>query len=202
MRVLIATENPGKLRELRQILGACGLELVSPRDLDLDLVVAETGRTFAENAITKANAYAAASGMPVIADDSGLEVDALDGRPGVMSARYAGEGADDRQRRLKLLAELVDVPPDRRQARFRCVVALAWCGKIYTTEGTVEGVIIGEERGSDGFGYDPIFLVPELGRTLAELPAAEKNAISHRGRAARAMVPVLTQLLGEQGTWC
>lgn len=195
MRVLLATENPGKLRELREILGDCDVDLVTPTDLGLCLAVAESGATFEENATIKAKAYAAASGLPVIADDSGLEVLALGGRPGVLSARYAGVGADDRQRRRKLLAELADVPAAQRQARFRCVVALWWCGQVHTTEGTVDGVIIDEERGNDGFGYDPVFLVPELGRTLAELSAAEKNAISHRGKAARAMKSVLARLL-------
>ncbi|MHB0876791.1 MAG: XTP/dITP diphosphatase [Anaerolineae bacterium] len=199
MRVLLASENQGKLEEFRQILGELGIEVVSPSEVGLRLDVVEDGATFAENAITKARAYAAASGLPVVADDSGLEVDALGGRPGVFSARYAGEGANDAARRRKLLAEMAGVPDGQRQARFRCAVALVWQGAVYTTEGTIEGVIIDEERGTGGFGYDPIFLVPELGRTLAELPAADKNAISHRGKAARAMAAVLAGLLADTG---
>ena len=199
MRVLLASENQGKLTEFHQILGGLGVDLIGLRELGLHLTVVEDGSTFEANAVIKANAYAASSGMAVIADDSGLEVDALGGRPGVLSARYAGEGAGDGERRRKLLGELAGVPADRRQACFRCVVALAWRGDVYTTEGTVDGAIIDEERGTGGFGYDPIFLVPELGRTLAELPAADKNAISHRGKAARAMGSLLERLLADGG---
>lgn len=195
MRVLLASDNVGKLREFRQVLGELDLDVVGPGDVGLHLDVVEDGGTFAANAAKKARAYAQASGLPTLADDSGLEVDALGGQPGVHSARYAGEGAGDADRRRKLLAEMAGVPAERRQARFRCVVALVWDGALYTTEGTVEGVIAEGERGTGGFGYDPLFLVPERGRTLAEMTAEEKNAISHRGKAARAMATVLARLL-------
>ncbi|MGQ9554059.1 MAG: XTP/dITP diphosphatase [Anaerolineae bacterium] len=193
--LLLATENEGKLRELRQILGDLPVHLLSPGDLDLHLEVAESGSTFAENAALKARAYAKAAALPALADDSGLEVDALGGRPGVLSARYVGERASDANRRRKLLAEMDAVPDGKRGARFRCVMALAWDDHIYTTEGTIEGEIAREERGSSGFGYDPIFYLPSVGRTMAELTPEEKNAISHRGSAARAMRLLLAELL-------
>ena len=195
LSLLLATENEGKLRELRQILGDLPLRLLSPDDLGLHLEVAEVGTTFAENATLKACAYAQAAALPALADDSGLEVDALGGRPGVLSARYVSECANDANRRRKLLAEMNVVPDGKRGARFRCVMVLVWYGRIYTTEGTIEGEIAREERGSGGFGYDPIFYLPDLGRTMAELSPSEKNAISHRGRAARAMRSLLTELL-------
>lgn len=193
--LLLATGNPGKLREFSQILSGLPVRLVSPADLGLELDVPEEGDTFAENARAKACAYAAAAGVPALADDSGLEVDALGGRPGVLSARYGGEGATDADRRRKLLAEMEGVEEGRRSARFRCVVALCWDGEVYLTEGTVEGVITREERGTGGFGYDSIFLLPDRGQTMAELPPEEKNALSHRAQAAQAMRAVLERLL-------
>lgn len=193
--LLLATGNPGKLSEFRRILGGLPLQLLGPADLDLELAVPEEGRTFAENARAKACAYAAAAGMPALADDSGLEVDALGGRPGVMSARYAGEGASDADRRRLLLAEMEGVPEDERSARFRCVIALCWDGQVYLTEGSIEGTIARQERGSGGFGYDRLFLLPDRGLTMAELSPEEKDAFSHRGQAARAMRAVLERLL-------
>ncbi len=195
LRLLVATGNAGKLKEYREILSGLPLELVSPEDVGLDLQVEESGDTFAANAEVKARAYARATGTATLADDSGLEVDALDGLPGVHSARYAGEGASDVDRRRKLLQALESVPAGRRTARFRCVIALYWHGSVYFTEGLVEGTIGREERGSGGFGYDSLFEVPGTGKTMAELTAAEKNAISHRGRAARAAREVLDRLL-------
>ncbi len=198
--LLIASENSGKLREFRQVMSGLPLDIVSPADVGLRLSVAETGATFWENAALKARAYAEASGMPALADDSGLEVDALGGRPGVHSARYAGLRASDAQRRQKLLSEMASVPASARGARFVCVLVLCWNGQLYTTQGLVEGQIAFEERGSFGFGYDSIFLLPERGQTMAELLPEEKNAISHRGSAARAMRELLASLLGPTGT--
>ena len=187
-RLLIASGNPGKLREFRELFEAhveSQWELVAPADVGLqDFTVVEDGDTYAENAGRKARSYSNACGLPALADDSGLEVDALDGAPGLYSARYAGEAADDAANRAKLLQALTDVPTRQRGARFRCVIALAF---PYTTnvrlgEGVVEGTIAMDERGELGFGYDPVFALPD-GRRMAELEMTEKNAISHRARA-------------------
>ena len=187
-RLLIATGNIGKIREFRALFDAhveSEWELVAPTDIGLkDFTVVEDGETYAENAGRKARSYANAAGLPALADDSGIEVDALDGAPGLYSARYAGENSDDAANRAKMLRELADVPAERRAARFRCVIALAF---PYTTnlrlgEGVVEGSIAMDERGDLGFGYDPLFALPD-GRSMAELDVAEKNRISHRARA-------------------
>ncbi len=187
-RLLIATGNPGKIREFRALFDAhveSEWELVAPADVGLkDFTVVEDGDTYAENAGRKARSYANAAGLPALADDSGIEVDALDGAPGLYSARYAGEDSGDAANRAKMLRELADVPAERRAARFRCVIALAF---PYTTnlrlgEGVVEGSIAMDERGDLGFGYDPLFALPD-GRRMAELDVAEKNRISHRARA-------------------
>jgi XTP/dITP diphosphohydrolase len=197
-RILVATTNPGKLRELRQVLGPVGLELSSLDDLPSPLdEPEEDGVTFAANARLKALAYAAGSGRSCLAEDSGLVVDALDGAPGVYSARYAGtEGTrDERDARnnLKLLDELGNTPLDARTARYVCALCLvdAAGAVLAETRGTFEGHIGFEPRGAGGFGYDPLFLVPGLGRTAAELSAEEKNARSHRGHAARVLAGVL-----------
>ena len=187
-QLLIATGNPGKLREFRQLFDAhveSQWELVAPADVGLkDFTVVEDGETYAENAGRKARSYSNACGLPALADDSGLEVDALDGAPGLYSARYAGEAADDAANRAKLLEALANIPTERRAARFRCVIALAF---PYTTnvrlgEGVVEGSIAMDERGDLGFGYDPVFFLAD-GRRMAELDVSEKNRISHRARA-------------------
>ena len=158
--------------------------LVSLADAGMTSEVAETGATFAENATLKARAYAEASGLLALADDSGLEVDALGGEPGVRSARFGGEDLTDRQRYELLLANLANVPAAARTARFRCVIAIAEpSGEISLADGKVEGMIALAPRGHEGFGYDPVFLVPDRGVTMAELPAAEKNRISHRAEA-------------------
>jgi XTP/dITP diphosphohydrolase len=196
-KLLIATNNPGKLQEYAELLESLPLTLTSPAQEGLSLAVDESGATFAENAILKARAYAEASGLPTLADDSGLEVDALDGAPGVRSARYAGEGTSDEDRYRLLLRNLREVPAERRTARFRCVVAVAWPeGDVHTAEGRCEGVIGFEPRGTHGFGYDPVFYLPDRGQTMAELPPAVKNRISHRARAAQAVLPILRRLLG------
>jgi XTP/dITP diphosphohydrolase len=188
-RLLIATGNQGKLREFRALFDALDdagdWELVGPAEVGLEgFEVVEDGDTYAANAGRKARAYANAAGLPSLADDSGLEVDALDGAPGLYSARYAGEDADDAANRAKLLAALDGVAGDQRSARFRCLVGIAF---PYTTnvrlgEGVVEGRIAVDERGDLGFGYDPLFELPD-GRRMAELSTAEKNRISHRARA-------------------
>lgn len=195
-RLLLATNNRGKAAEFRQLLDGCGWELVTPAGVGLDIDVEESGRTYAANARAKALQYAQASRLVSLADDSGLEVDALGGRPGVLSARYAGADRTDEERVQKLLEELKDVPDAERSARFRCVIAIAdAAGRVELVDGTVEGRIAREPRGADGFGYDPVFLLPERGLTMAELPSEEKHAVSHRGSAARKARAVLEQWL-------
>lgn len=196
-KLLLATNNQGKLRELRAILADLPLELVTPADIRLELDVPEDGSTYAENAAKKALAFALASGLTALADDSGLEVDALDGAPGLYSARYSSKpGASDADRRAFLLQNLRGQPRPW-SARFRATVAVAGPeGSVQIVEGTCEGEIIPEERGAGGFGYDPIFLLPELGKTMAELPEETKNRLSHRARAVQAAKPILMRLFG------
>jgi XTP/dITP diphosphohydrolase len=201
-RLLLATANPGKLRELRAILAGLPVDLVGLEEVPPGGApdpgrgrppeVAETGATFLENALLKARAYAAWSGLAAVADDSGLEVDALGGAPGVRSARYAGEGAGDQANLDKLLAELAGVPPERRGARFRCAAVLVDrdLGE-WTAEGTWEGRLLEAPRGTGGFGYDPVFLPEGWDRTSAEVDQATKDAASHRGRAFRALRPAI-----------
>lgn len=193
--LLIATNNPGKLLEFEALLGGLAARLVFPAALGLVMDVEETGLTYAENARLKAEALAQASGLLTLGDDSGLEVDALQGRPGLHSARYAGPGATDADRRRKLMQELSQAPAPR-PARFVCVVALAHPARgTRAFEGVCEGEIILEERGTGGFGYDPLFFMPAYQATLAELPEATKNRLSHRGRAVRAARAYLEGLL-------
>ena len=195
-RLLIATGNPGKVAEFRTLLDGCGWDVVAPADIGLPRVeVIETSRSYLENAVTKAVRHAEASGLPSLADDSGLEVDALDGRPGVLSARYGGpQTATASARNARLLAELDGVPPGRRGARFRAVLALAIPhSETYVREAIVEGRIAAAASGAEGFGYDPIFELPD-GRSMAEL-GEDKHAISHRGLAAREIIEVLKALL-------
>ena len=185
-KLLIATRNAGKLRELSEILGGLPYRIVSLDDLGIGEEVDEKGATFAENAALKAEAYCRLGGVLTLADDSGLEVDALGGAPGVRSARYAGDGASDADRAALLLANLAGTPDAERSARFRCVIAVAAPGaptRLY--DGVCEGRIAAEPRGEGGFGYDPVFCIPELGATMAELPSERKNRVSHRARAAR-----------------
>lgn len=184
MKFVLATHNPGKLREMSDILSHLGVEVVSPADLGLTVEVEETGTTFAENAMLKAKAICAASGLPAIADDSGLCVDALNGGPGVYSARYGGEGLDDRGRYTLLLNSMRG--QTTRSAHFACAIACAFPdGKTLTAEGRCDGAIAFAPLGEGGFGYDPVFLVPEKGKTFGQLTAEEKSAISHRGKALR-----------------
>jgi XTP/dITP diphosphohydrolase len=196
VQVLLATGNKGKVKELEELLNEEDIQILSLRDFPQIPDIEETGETFAENALIKARAAAAASNMVTLADDSGLEVDALEGRPGVLSARYAGEPKDDERNTHKLLAELQGVPDEKRAARFRCCLAIVKPGgKEILTDGTVEGRILHSKQGTGGFGYDPVFYLPEMGRTMAELSLEEKNRISHRAQAFRKSVPILKALL-------
>ena len=191
-RILIATENRGKLREIQAELAELDVELLCLADLEPLSGAIESGASFAENADMKALHYAGLTGLGTLADDSGLEVDALDSRPGVFSARYAGPDADDERNNAKLLEELSDVPDEKRTARFRCAMSLAARGKIIArSEGTIEGPITFSRQGQNGFGYDPLFYVLEKGCTTAQMPPEEKNAISHRGQAVRAMKQIM-----------
>ncbi len=195
MELLIATENPGKVEEYRELLSGLPVTLTYPSLVGVTLSVEETGDSFAENARLKAVAFARASGLLTLADDSGLEVDALGGEPGVYSARYAGPGASDEDRYRLLLANMEGVPWEQRTARFRCVIAVAEPdGEVYTVDGTCEGLIAFAPRGRHGFGYDPVFYLPEYDRTMAELEPAVKNRISHRARAAEVARPLLKRL--------
>ena len=189
-RLFIATSNPGKLVEMRELLAATPWEIVGlPSDApDFE----ETGLTFAENARDKALYRSLLTDVPVVADDSGLVIDALGGEPGVHSARYLDSDMAQGDRNRAVLAKLAGLAPEKRTARFICHLVLAYRGElVHETKGTCEGRIAEEERGRTGFGYDPIFLVPELGLTFAEIPAAEKDARSHRGEAARALASFL-----------
>lgn len=198
-QLLIASNNPGKAAEYRVLLADAGWEVVTPRDVGLRLEVEEPGADYAENARIKAIAFAKASGLVALADDSGIEVDALGGAPGPLSARFGGEDASDEQRVALLLERLAGVPPEKRSARFRCLIAVARPeGEVTLVEGRCEGRIAEAPRGEGGFGYDPVFLLPERGLTMAELPPQEKNAVSHRGRAARRARTVLEELLRER----
>ena len=192
-RLLLATTSKDKIREYRQIFADFAGQLLTPDDLGVSLDVAETGATFAENAELKARAWHARTGLPTLAEDSGLEIDALGGAPGVYSARWGGEDYATKHR--SILERLADVPEERRTCRYVCAIALADCsGRVHHLRGTVEGRVAREPRGTGGFGYDPIFYLPELGRTMAELTEAEKHAISHRGRAGRQALALVQHL--------
>jgi XTP/dITP diphosphohydrolase len=184
-KLLLATNNPGKAREYKSLLSGVPFELVTPAEVGITTEVAEVGKSFEENAALKATTLAAESQLLTLADDSGLEVDALGGEPGTLSARYAGENASDADRVKYLLAKMQGVPEEKRQARFVCVIAIATPdGKVEFCSGECDGFIALKSKGDRGFGYDPIFYLPELGKTMAELPPEAKNKISHRGRAA------------------
>ena len=185
-KLLLATNNKAKVREYRSLLSRLPFELVSLADQGIATTVSEVGETLEENARLKATVLAAESQLLALADDSGLEVDALGGEPGRLSARYAGEGASDRDRIDYLLAKLKGVPWERRSARFRCVIAIATPeGEVELCSGECPGIITFEPKGEQGFGYDPVFYLPELDKTMAELPLEVKNRVSHRGQAAR-----------------
>jgi XTP/dITP diphosphohydrolase len=198
VRLLVATENPGKRREYEQLLTSLPLELCNPQSLGLALTFQEDGESYAQNARIKAIGYMRASQLPTLADDSGLEVDALNGAPGSHSARYAGANANDMDRCRLLLQKLTGLPWKERTARFRCILMLAIPGgEVYSTEGTCEGIITFEPAGNHGFGYDPIFYLPEQRQTMAQLRPALKNRVSHRARAVQQMLPILSRILAE-----
>ena len=198
-KLLIATNNPGKLSEYRILLKGVPFELVSLSDTGIKTSVAEVGATFEENARVKALTLAKESQLLTLADDSGLEVDALGGEPGVMSARYAGENATDAERIRYLLAKLTAVPEEKRTAHYRCVIAIARPdGRTEICTGECSGFIALEPHGENGFGYDPIFFFPELGTTVAELPVDIKNRVSHRGQAAKKARRLLYRIARER----
>ncbi|MCL6450038.1 MAG: RdgB/HAM1 family non-canonical purine NTP pyrophosphatase [Acetobacteraceae bacterium] len=196
-KLLVATANPGKRREIAAILGGFGVELVWPEQAGGLPVVPEEGDGYQENALAKARAAASASGLPALAEDSGLEVEALGGRPGPRSARLAGPKADDQANNRKLLKMLEGVPWEARACRYVCVAAIALPdGRVEVAQGECRGRVGFEPRGSGGFGYDPLFVLEDRGCTMAQLPAAEKDRISHRGRALARLLPRMLALLG------
>jgi XTP/dITP diphosphohydrolase len=198
-RLVIATTNPHKVEEFRGLLAGLPFELVSLTDVGVAADVEETGATFAENAIIKAVAYAELTGLPALADDSGLEIDAMDGAPGVYSARWAGPDVTYAARNRMLVERLAGLPDEQRGARYRCAIAVAEPshGLLGVVAGTLEGRIAEAPAGYGGFGYDPIFLVPDKGRTVGQMSAEEKSRISHRARAALAARPLLERLASE-----
>ena len=197
--IVIASRNEHKIEEIRRLLARLDVDVLSLKDYPDAPEVDEDGAAFQDNALKKARVIARFTGLTALADDSGLEVDSLGGQPGVRSARFAGETASDAENNRKLLRCLAEVPSEERQAQFRCVIALvSRTGAESLVEGTCQGVIIEEERGSGGFGYDPLFLLPHLGKTFAELSMEEKNELSHRGKALQQVLPIVQEWL-EQG---
>ncbi|OAN14819.1 XTP/dITP diphosphatase [Exiguobacterium undae] len=198
MKIIVATRNAGKVNEFKEMLGRLGYDVESLLDYETAPETDETGSTFEENAELKSREAAAYFGHAVLSDDSGLEVDALDGAPGVYSARFAGEDKSDEANNTLLLEKLADVPTEKRTARFVCALSLAKpSGETLTVRGTMEGTIGFERKGTNGFGYDPLFIIPSLNQTAAELTKSEKASISHRGQALRKLELALTTFLGE-----
>ncbi len=196
-KIIFATGNEGKMREIRMILEDLGTEVLSLKEAGIALEVQEDGETFEENAVIKARAVMEETKALVLADDSGLEIDYLNGEPGVYSARYMGEDTSYRIKNQNLIERLEGVPEEKRTARFVCVIAAAFPdGRILTARGTIEGIIGYEERGEGGFGYDPIFWLPEYGCSTAELTMEKKNELSHRGKALRAIKDELKRAMG------
>ena len=196
MRIIFATGNEGKMREIRMIMSDLGLEILSMKEAGIHADVEENGKTFEENAVIKAKGIAALCNDIVLADDSGLEIDALNKEPGVYSARYMGEDTSYTIKNMNLVERLNGVPDEERTARFVCAIAAALPdGRVLETKAAMEGRIGYEERGENGFGYDPIFVLPEFGKTTAELSAEEKNELSHRGKALRLMKEKLMEVL-------
>ena len=199
-KLLLGTHNKGKIQEYRDLVGDVPFIITTPSDEGITEAIEETGTSYEENASLKARTYAARSELIVLADDSGLEVDALNNAPGPRSARYAGPGAKDEDHIARLLRELAEVPWEKRTARFVCVIALATpSGRKELYRGTCEGIITLEPRGDSGFGYDPVFYLQDLGKTMAQLTLKEKNRISHRALAMRQALPLLDRLLQECG---
>jgi len=193
VKYVLATANPGKVSEMREVLSKLGIEVITRDDLGIDIDVEETGTTFLENAKLKAKAICAASGLPSVADDSGLVVDALDGKPGVYTSSYGGEGLTPKERCEYLLSNMKNF--EHRRAKFVCVIVCAFPdGKLITANGECHGCIVSEPRGSGGFGYDPVFQPDGKDRTMAELAPGEKNAISHRGIALKRFSELLKSL--------
>jgi len=194
-RIIIASNNAHKVNEIKNILKEFPYEVVSLKESGIDVEIEENGKTFEENAYIKAKTILDLTGQAVLADDSGLEVDALGGEPGVLSARYSGVHGDDKANNRKLLEKLKDVPEEKRTARFVCaMVLLTPDGHRIDARGTVEGVIGYEEKGSNGFGYDPLFNIPEMHKTFAQLTEEEKNSISHRGNALKELCKKLKEM--------
>ena len=194
-KLLLATKNAAKVQEYLLLLRDLPFKLTNLAEEGIDTVVSETGDTLEQNAALKAAAYASMSNMLALADDSGLEVDALGGEPGVLSARYAGTDASDEERVEWLLTRLEGIPWRKRKARFRCVIAIVWPGgQMELCQGECQGIIALNPKGENGFGYDPIFYLPHLGKTMAELSIEEKNEVSHRGRAAKQVQQTLLKL--------
>lgn len=199
MKIVLATGNQGKVKELTEILSDLEAEVLSLKDFPEIGDIIEDGNSFEENAIIKAKAVCNATGLISLADDSGLEVDYLNGAPGIYSARFAGEGKSDIDNNMKLLSLLTDVPTEKRTARFRCVIAICTPeGEVHTTDGACEGVVGFEMKGEKGFGYDSLFYLPEYELTFGELDPDIKNKISHRGRALLRAKDVLARILFEQ----
>ena len=201
VRLLVATHKQGKLSEFADILGYRSIDWVTLDEAGVREDVEETGLTFLENAILKASSYANQTGLLTLADDSGLEVDALGGKPGVLTARYGGPGLSAADRYRLLLANMVDIPEGRRTARFRCAIAVSAPDGIIlgTAEGICDGVIAFQPEGQNGFGYDPVFFLPDYGLTMAQLDSVEKHRISHRGKAIIGIAPLLQNLLYASG---
>ena len=191
-KLIFATGNEGKMREIREMLSELGVEILSLKEAGIHADIVEDGKSFEENAVIKAKTICELTHEVVLADDSGLEIDYLNGEPGIYSARYMGEDTSYRIKNQNLIDRLEGVPDEKRTARFVCVIAAAYPdGTVKTARGTMEGIIGYEERGENGFGYDPIFFLPEYGCSSAELSMEEKNKISHRGKALRAIKEVL-----------
>lgn len=191
-RLIFATGNEHKMVEIREILGELPVEILSMKDVGIKADIVENGNTFEENALIKAKEVCKLAGEMVLADDSGLEIDYLNGEPGIYSARYMGEDTSYRIKNQNLIDRLEGVPDEKRTARFVCAIAAAFPdGRSFVVRGTIEGIIGYEERGTNGFGYDPIFYLPERGVSTAEIPPEDKNSISHRGNALRKMKELL-----------
>ena len=198
-RIIFATGNEGKMREIRRIMEDLDVEILSLKEAGIQADIVENGNSFEENAVIKAKTVCGLTNEVVLADDSGLEIDYLNGEPGIYSARYMGEDTSYRIKNQNLIDRLAGVPQEKRTARFVCAVAAAYPdGTVKTARGTMEGIIGYEERGENGFGYDPIFLVPSLNKTTAQLTLEEKNEISHRGKSLKAMKDLLKEKLGEK----
>ncbi|MEK6600175.1 MAG: XTP/dITP diphosphatase [Deltaproteobacteria bacterium] len=196
MKIVLATRNMGKVKEIKEILRGLDLDMLSLNDFTEVPSISEDGKTFKENALKKARFVSRYLNIPALADDSGIEVDVLDKRPGILSARYAGGNATDEENNKKLLLELKDIPLKKRCAHYKCVIAIVFpLGEEETVDGSCNGFISLEPKGLGGFGYDPLFYVPEYGKTMAELPPDIKNRISHRGKALAKLKEKLTAIL-------